>query len=1386
MEQDDRQQQRDAEPARAPHRVAAPPTYGGEPKDAELWLHRITAYATLSGLQGQEAINVVSYYLVETALRWWIALENKPEALDDFKDLFLARFRVETPATVRMRWAAVKARLFPTADKFIGAFVELAGQVADASEGERIQRFLEALEPAARDRLVVDPPATLNAAIQRVLTLDHLQPRQHHNFAPQAGPVPMDLGYVQRQRGYPEQRERQRMSPEERERCVKENLCFYCKRPGHGARACPNKRKNFSYVSPPSSSSPLPVNELHHIAVPPTSTIGSFTTIAVCLHDSPTLHEALIDSGASHCFLSPVIVNQLGLHPTPTRHTLRLADGTTHYRVPRCAVMLKVGDKQAETEFFVVPLVRPVILGQTWLRQWNPLIDWARDEVLLNTASLSTAPRETVEGEELLNGELFLAVGIMGGSSTIDQAENPRLQSLLNEYKDVFANELPPELPPRRAVDFEIELQPGAAPPSRPTYRLSFPEQAELKKQLEDLSSKNFIRPSKSPFGAPVLFVKKKDGTMRMVVDYRQLNQITVKNKYPLPRIDELLDKLKGAKFFSKLDLTSGYHQVRVADRDIEKTAFRTRYGHFEYLVLPFGLSNAPATFMTLMTEVLAPFIDKFVLVYLDDILIYSETEEEHLEHVRLVLEALRKHRLFAKQKKCEFLKDGVDFLGHHVNVEGVATDDSKIAAIREWIAPTTVPQLRSFLGLATYYQKFVQNFSDIAAPLTRLLRKDVPYTWTEVESAAFESLKQALCTAPVLRVADPGLPFTLHTDASNVAIGAVISQEDESGSRPVAFMSRTLEPRETKYPVHERELLAIVCALRHWRHYLMGSKILVATDHHSLKFLKGQRTISDRQTRWMETLKDYDLNIEYIPGKTNVVADALSRITMDLNELHLTDRGSDLADLLKAAYDKDLKAKELFELASATPLENYRVKAGLLYYSVGEMERLYVPNDFDIKKKVLWECHDSPMAGHLGVDKTLELVSRTFFWPRLSSEVRGYVLSCVECQKNKPSNAAPAGLLQPLEIPDKPWDCVSMDFVVQLPETARGHDAIMVIVDKLTKYAHFLPTTTTATASDSARLYVDSIFAFHGLPKRIVSDRDAKFKSNFWQGLMAMLGTQLSMSTAFHPETDGQTERTNRTLEQMLRFYVNYKQDNWDLLLPVLQFAVNNAEQASTGHTPFFLNHGRHPNLPHTLVKPDHSPVPAAEEFVREISGVLEVVKDNLHRAQVRQAKYADVHRREDVFVEGEEVFLSTANYTPESGKLRPSKKLRGKYDGPFRITKMVSPVAARLELRPGMNIHPVFHVSLLRKLTSRPTELRQENDTPPEPVEILGQTEYEVESILDKRERTRGRGKTIQYLVKWKNYGLSDCTWEPLNHLSNAQQAVEDYESSLKGGRV
>lgn len=715
-------------------------------------------------------------------------------------------------------------------------------------------------------------------------------------------------------------------------------------------------------------------------------------------------------------------------------------------------------------------------------------------------------------------------------------------------------------------------------------------ELKELKSQLEDLLTKGFVRPSVSPWGAPVLLVKKKDGGMRLCIDYRQLNKVTIKNKYPIPRIDDLLDQLGGATVFSKIDLRSGYYQIRIKSEDVQKTAFRTRYGHYEFLVMPFGVTNAPAVFMDYMNRIFRPYLDKFVVIFIDDILIYSRNFEEHELHLKIVLQILRDKKLFVKLSKCEFWLSEVKFLGHVISQGGVTVDPSKVETVLNWTQPKNVTEVRSFLGMAGYYRRFIRKFSQIALPLTRLTRKDNPFVWDEDCEKSFQELKTRLTTAPILVIPDSTLGFEVYCDASLKGLGCVLMQN----CKVVAYASRQLRPHEENYPTYDLELAAVVFALKIWRHYLYGAKFEVFSDHKSLKYLFDQKELNMRQKRWMEFLKDYDFELKYHPGKANVVVDALSRKSlhvayMMVNEMSLLedfrnlnlnmiplDEGillcpieisSDLRDRIREAqeYDEELQSK-------ITQPDFSMTSDGIIIFR----GRIGVPNAENLRRMILEEAHRSALSIHPGATKMYQDLKKNYWWPGMKSDIAMYVARCLVCQRVKSEHQRPAGLLQPLEIPEWKWDKISMDFVIGLPRTQAGYDSIWVIVDRLTKSTHFIPVKTTFNTLKLAKIFIKEIVRLHGVPTSIVSDRDPKFTSQFWKAFHRAFGTCLNLSTAYHPQTDGQTERTIQTLEDMLRACILEDGGNWDAHLPLVEFSYNNSYHSSIGMAPYEALYGR------------------------------------------------------------------------------------------------------------------------------------------------------------------------------------------------------------------
>jgi hypothetical protein len=573
----------------------------------------------------------------------------------------------------------------------------------------------------------------------------------------------------------------------------------------------------------------------------------------------------LFDSGATHSFMFAryANTNELPLKIMKTPMIVITPKGPVEANhMTHKLTLIIMGREFGATAIILEASSIDLILGMSWLRKAKAIIQCGRGTVELTRPKGERFDIEITVTTSTKHASFFIDVEFVGNNIHV-----------VRDFPDVFLEELP-GMPLDREVEFVIDLLPGTAPISKRPYRMSVEELKELKKELTELQKARYIRPSSSPWGAPVLFVQKKDGSQRMCVDYRSLNDVNVKNKYQLPRIEDLFDQMRGARVFSKIDLRSGYHQMKIRPSDIPKMAFSTRYGLYEFTIMSFGLTNAPAYFMNLMNMVFMEYLDRFVVVFIDDILIYSKSDSDHEEHLRLVLQKLRDNQRYAKYSKCEFWIDEVPFLGHIISNGGISVDPAKVKEIMAWSIPTTVSEIQSFLGLAGYYRRFIEGFSKIAKHMTSLLEKGREFKWDKKCQDSFDQLKKRLMSPPVLVLPDLHKGFDIYYDACGQGLGCVLMQE----GHVIAYTSRQLRKHELNYPTHDLELAAVVYALKIWRHYIMGTKCQVYTDHKNFKYIFTQKDLNLRQRRWLELIKDYDLEIHYHPDKANLVADALSR----------------------------------------------------------------------------------------------------------------------------------------------------------------------------------------------------------------------------------------------------------------------------------------------------------------------------------------------------------------------------------------------------------------------------------------------------------------------------------------------------------------------------
>ena len=920
------------------------------------------------------------------------------------------------------------------------------------------------------------------------------------------------------------------------------------------------------------------------------------------------------------------------------------------------------------------------------------------------------------------------------------KSQAKQVASLLSKYSSTFS-ENDSDLGRTGIITHKIPTG-DARPIKQPLRRVPVHMREEVDTHIDEMLDKGVIRPSTSPWSSGIVLVTKKDGTKRFCVDYRRVNDVTIKDAYPLPRTDDALGQLSGSKWFSCLDLNSGYWQIEVDENDKCKTAFSTRQGLFEFNLMPFGLCNAPATFERLMETVLAGLNWQICLVYLDDIIVTGKTFEDMVKNLDSVLSRLTAAGLRLKPRKCQLFGKRVEFLGHIVSEDGIHTDPKKTEAVREWPVPNNVRDLRSFLGFCGYYRKFLKNHSEIAKPLHRLTEKTQKFIWSEECSQAFNTLKKMLVEAPVLAHPDFTKPFLLDTDASDMAIGSVLSQVIDGKEKVIGYASRTLTKAEKKYCVTRKELLAVVVFIKHFRHYLYGKKFIVRTDHGSLRWLMNFKNPEGQVARWHEVLSSYEFDILHRPGRQHRNADGMSRIPckqcgrvdedeVEFDQQHVIkalyelDQGDPDSVDIKSAQESDRDISRLKEYLQkeVRPERSEIAEESYFFKSLwSQWQRLDIQNGLLVRRWdvlgtditnwqaivplaqrrfVLKQSHDIRASGHLGMKKTVSKIRQKYYWPGLQSDVRMYIAGCEKCTKRKypmKTKKAPMQIVRA----GYPMERIAVDILGELPMTEKGNKYILVISDYFTKWTESFPMAN-MEARTVANIMVEHVIARFGIPEKIHSDQGRQFVSKLSTEMCSLLQIEKTRTTPYHPQSDGMVERFNRTLCAMLSSYVSENQRDWDCHLQYVMMAYRATEHETTGCSPNMLMLGRETTTPLDIafeMHPSIKPIPESQyvwELRERLESVHTMVRQYTGQSIQRQKKYQDMKLSYDSFQVGDEVYV----YFPVK-KSGQTSKFTSFWRGPYKIVAKLSDVLYKVDCGRSNSV-AVIHCDRLMKARSQ-----------------------------------------------------------------------------------
>lgn len=1119
-------------------------------------------------------------------------------------------------------------------------------------------------------------------------------------------------------------------------------------------------------------------------------------------------------------------------------------------------------------------------------------------------------------------------------SKDLEEWQISKLKELLWEKKEAFGYDgrlgnYPGEV--------EVPLKEGTKPISVPPFVASPAKREVIDKQMDTWLKLDVIEPSKSPWAAPV-FIVYRNSKPRMVIDLRRLNDAVIPDEFPLPRQEDILQTLQGCQYLSTLDALAGFTQLTIKPSDREKLAFRSHRGLYQFKRMPFGFRNGPAVFQRIMQGVLAPYLWIFALVYIDDIVIFSKTFEEHLSHIEQVLDAITDAKMTLSPSKCHFGYQSLLLLGQKVSRLGLSTHREKIEAIVDLEPPKNVQELQRFLGMMVYFSSYVPFYAWIVHPLFQLTKKSMKWSWTEAEQRAFDLCKQVLTQAPVRAHAISGRPYRIYSDACDFALAAILQQvqpikvKDLKGTkifeklerafnakepvpilcthltkegtdvpetdfweeqfeettvhieRVIAYWSRVLQPAERNYSPTEREALALKEGLIKFQPYLEGEKIFAITDHAALTWSKTFQNVNKRLLSWGLTFSAFpNMQIIHRAGRVHSNVDPISRLRRrtppqngpnnnDLDSLRLRTEEDPLKNMfdelghnfeqklltVSSHYINSINKEGDDSLRTEIPMEidekiehvpyqsarNYAItivladdektrwieeyrkdpyfrkvlsqyednkeafQKDLSQFEISDEKLIYFTDNLGntrlcvpkgLQSQILNEVHNEKgEAAHSGYFKTYNRLSNVYYWTKMSRDIKRFVSTCDVCQKIKPRKHAPFGLLQSIAVPDQPFQVVSMDFIPWLP-VSEGFNSILVIVDKLTKYGIFIPVKMEMSSEETARTFFKNVISKFGIPRQVISDRDPKWSSDFWKEICRLMGMTRSLTTAYHPQADGQTEVLNHNLEVAIRAFIGPSRNNWVELLDVLALSYNTNIHTATNFSPAYLLRGYHPVTGSRLrVELNAIPRPSklktndlikdtvnlnAVRMVEGFEAERRLAQDALVIGQYFQRKYYNERRTDWQFEEGDWVVLNQNTLGILEREKGNGKKFLIRYDGPFQISEKISPVAYRIRLPASYGMHPVLNIAHLEKYNISPPEFGDRPTLKTKRPDFSEMQEWEVEKIVDEEYRKVGNGRRVpHYRLRYVGFNSEDDTWEPKKNLRNAPDILRQWEEQKK----